>query len=342
MLKDLRANLWLLALTCVICAVLYPALLLGIGAALFPNNVEGGLIRDAKGNPIGSRLIAQPFTGDQYFQPRPSAASYNGAASAATNWAANNYLLRDRVARILGPVVKYRSGPQKGQLVGPDVEKWFQEDHYQKTPGIVAQWAQAHSTLAANWVKADPMNAAYVTAWQNDHADEVSQWKSDNPGTPDPKPEDLAVVFFTSFSKTHPGRFPLATEHQSPDDKAETSIEPAGEGTTIQSIFFDMWRQDHADADLEPVPADMVMSSGSGLDPHITLKNALFQLDRVAEKWASETHRNTPEVRKDIEELLRKKVEAPLGGLVGVEIVNVLEVNLALKDRFASKTDSVK
>ena len=46
------------------------------------------------------------------------------------------------------------------------------------------------------------------------------------------------------------------------------------------------------DADLEPVPADMVMASGSGLDPHITLKNALYQLDRVAAKWAADTNRN--------------------------------------------------
>ena len=95
-----------------------------------------------------------------------------------------------------------------------------------------------------------------------------------------------------------------------------------------------MWRQEHANADLEPVPADMVMASGSGLDPHITLKNALFQLDRVAAKWAAERHVRSEVVRAEIEAILRQKAEAPLGGLVGVQIVNVLEVNLALKDRF--------
>ena len=41
-------------------------------------------------------------------------------------------------------------------------------------------------------------------------------------------------------------------------------------------------------------------------------------------------------VRKEIEDLLRQKAEAPLGGIVGVELVNVLEVNLALRERYAA------
>ena len=97
-----------------------------------------------------------------------------------------------------------------------------------------------------------------------------------------------------------------------------------------------MWRQEHAEAELEDVPADMVMASGSGLDPHITLKNALYQLDRVAAKWAEETKRDPTSVKKEIEQLLREKAEAPFGGLVGVKLVNVLEVNIALTNHFTS------
>src|SRR5262249_32821157 len=154
-------------------------------------------------------------------QPRPSAASYNGAASGASNWGANNPLLRDRVARQLGPIVKYRSGPKKGQLVGPDVEAWLQKDRFGGKPGLVAQWAEAHPAVAANWVKADALNGEYVTAWSKSHPEAAAQWKKDNPGAEGPKPEDLAVPFFVAYSRDHPGTFPVASENKAADGKTE-------------------------------------------------------------------------------------------------------------------------
>lgn len=334
-MSHVRANLWLLFLTVLLCSVLYPLVLLGIGQTVFHDKAQGSLITDAQGRPIGSQLIAQPFTADEYFQPRPSAASYNGAASGASNWAASNYLLRDRVARQLGPIVKYRGGPKKGQLAGSDIESWFQKDHFQGKPGIVAQWAALHSTVAQNWVKADKLNAAYVADWQKAHPKDVAEWVKANPGTPEPKPEDLAGPFFTDFSQAHPGAFPSAVEHKTPDGKTEKKIEPVKEGADIQAGFFDMWLQEHPEADLERVPADMVMASGSGLDPDITMSNALWQLERVAAAWAKNTGASDAKPLHDqIEQLLWKKSFAPLGGLVGVPLVNVLELNLALRDRY--------
>src|SRR5437763_9153501 len=98
----LRACAWLLGLTVVLGAVLYPLALLGVGQAVFRDQAQGSLLTDGDGKVVGSRLIAQPFSGDEYFQPRPSAVSYNAAASGATNWGASNPLLRGRVARQLG------------------------------------------------------------------------------------------------------------------------------------------------------------------------------------------------------------------------------------------------
>jgi K+-transporting ATPase ATPase C chain len=86
----------------------------------------------------------------------------------------------------------------------------------------------------------------------------------------------------------------------------------------------------------------MVMASGSGLDPHITLANALWQLDRVAGAWAKKAGGNEAAVRHDIEQLLRRNSGAPLNGLVGVPLVNVLEVNLALRDRYQKTAEGGK
>jgi K+-transporting ATPase ATPase C chain len=79
----------------------------------------------------------------------------------------------------------------------------------------------------------------------------------------------------------------------------------------------------------------MVMASGSGLDPHITLDNALYQLDRVAVAWATKSKKDPHKVREQIEELLKDKSESPLNGVAGVKLVNVFDVNLALHDLYA-------
>src|SRR5579875_3431839 len=80
------------------------------------------------------------------------------------------------------------------------------------------------------------------------------------------------------------------------------------------------------------VPADLVMASGSGLDPHITLKNAYYQLDRVTDAWTKKTGKKPQEIRTIIEKILNEKASAPLGGLAGVPLVNALEVNLVLRN----------
>jgi potassium-transporting ATPase KdpC subunit len=205
---------------------------------------------------------------------------------------------------------------------------------------VVAQWADAHNSLAQAWVKADPSHAAYVDEWSKAHPEAVAEWVKSNPDTPEPQAADLAVVFFDSFSIAHPARFPAAVEHEAADGKTETVIEPVKEGADIQSTFFDMWRQEHPDVALQDVPADFVMASGSGLDPHITVDNAKFQLDRVADAWAKDTKRDPGQVRHDIEELLQQHTFAPAAGLFGVPMVNVLELNLELRKRFGEPAGS--
>jgi K+-transporting ATPase ATPase C chain len=316
MFNHLRACFVLLVLTLIICCAVYPLTLWAAGRTLFPVRAEGSLVHGPDGAPIGSRLIAQSFSGDEYFQPRPSAASYNASASGASNFAASNYLLRDRIARTLGPIVRYRDSSPSGRTVQDDITAWVATQ-----PDIVMRWATEHPGVVQAWVNADDKHKDAVTEWSKSHPDAVAEWKKANPEGSEPKPADLAVAFFTGNSTEFQKSWPKLT------DDATWSV-PA--------VFFDMWRQAHPDARLEDVPADLVMASGSGLDPHITLAGARYQLDRVAAAWAAKTKRDPVDARRIIEQVLREKGTAPLSGWVGVPLVNVLEVNTELKARMES------
>ena len=261
----------------------------------------------------------------------------DASASSSSAIAASNYALRGRVAGTLGPLATYKSGPNAGKPVAPDIEAWFQQDKFQGNPAIVAQWADLHNGMAQAWVKADPTHIQAVGDWATAHPDIVAQFIKDNPTTPQPQPADLSVVFFKHFSKDNPGKFPSVVSQTGTDGKTTTvSIQPVKEGADVQSNFFDMWLQEHPTVELQEVPGDLVTASGSGLDPHITFQNAEFQLDRVAAKWAADIKRDPAAVRAEIERILQDRASAPFGGLAGEKLINVLQVNLELRKRYGA------
>jgi K+-transporting ATPase ATPase C chain len=189
LIRQLRPALMALVLFTLLTGVAYPLAITGFAQLAFPDQANGSLLRDGGGSVIGSRFIGQPFSGEAYFHPRPSAAGdgYDSSASSGSNL-----------------------GPTSADLVTAVTERV----------------------------------AAY---------------------------------------------------------RAENGL---SEGTAV--------------------PVDAVTASGSGLDPHISLANALLQLARVAEaRGLSET---------DVRQLVDEHTEGRAFGLLGEPGVNVLELNLALDD----------
>jgi len=195
MKKNLVTAILMTVVTTVLLGLVYPLLVTGLAQLGFSDKANGQLITK-QGVTVGSRIIAQPFSGPGYFHPRPSAAGagYDAANSSGSNLGPTNQKLIDRV-------------------------------------------------------KAD-----------------LARLQAENPS--------------------------------------------------------------------QPVPVDLVTTSGSGLDPHISPAGAEFQIPRVAlARGVSEENLRT---------LVHEHTETRQFGLLGEPRVNVLELNLALNEKFPARTSAQK
>ena len=185
--SEIRGAVFATLVLAIVCCGLYPLVVFGISQMLFHDKANGSLIVDQDGTMRGSKLLAQGFTADKYFHPRPSAAGngYDAASSGGSN---------------LGPTSQKLSDAIKDRVAA-----------YRKENGL---------------------------------------------------------------------------------------------------------------SETEPVPADAVTASGSGLDPQISLRNAELQTPRVAKaRGLSE---------EKVRELVQQNTDGRDLGVLGEPGVNVLELNLAL------------
>jgi len=97
--------------TTVLLGLAYPLLVTGIAGMIFPHKAAGSLILK-DGQIIGSELLAQSFTSDKYFHPRPSAAGngYDATSSGGSNLAQSNKILVDRIQASIDALSKENPG----------------------------------------------------------------------------------------------------------------------------------------------------------------------------------------------------------------------------------------
>lgn len=136
---------------------------------------------------------------------------------------------------------------------------------------------------------------------------------------------------FTKPEYFHPR--PSATTDTDPNDATKTIPAPYNAANSAGSnlaptakALADRVKDDIAKLKAEnpntPIPGDLVTTSASGLDPHISPEAANFQIKRIA------AARNIPEAT--LAALVAQHTEGRWFGLLGEPRVNVLELNLAL------------
>jgi potassium-transporting ATPase KdpC subunit len=130
MKNNLLISLKLTLVLIILCAVLYPLLIAGIGKAA-PGGGKGETL-SVNGKVVGYEKIGQKFTEDKYFWGRPSAVDYNAAGSAGSNKGPSNpdylQLVQDRIDSFLvhNPGVKKEEIPAEmvtasGSGLDPDI-----------------------------------------------------------------------------------------------------------------------------------------------------------------------------------------------------------------------------
>ena len=140
---------------------------------------------------------------------------------------------------------------------------------------------------------------------------------------------DLIGQYWTSLRYFH-GR-PSATvnpstgtpEPYAADNSAASNLGPTNSALiqTVQKRVAEL-KKENPNAPPGPVPVDLVTSSGSGLDPDITIAGALYQVPRVAQARGLSQDK--------VKQLVMNNVTGRFLGIFGEPFVNVLDLNLAL------------
>jgi K+-transporting ATPase ATPase C chain len=247
MLKELKPEFLMMVVMTVLTGVLYPAVITGIAQVAFRDQANGSLIV-VNGQVVGSRLIGQNFSKDEYFHPRPSSAGSNGYDPTAT----------------------------AGSNLGPTSAK-----------------------LINGTTKVD---------------DKTKQEVVDFDGI-----KDRVVHYCVDNNLSYESSVPLDKFKDDKGNLDDVKLIKAFNDNKTPLVF----------ASKVPIPADAVTASASGIDPHISPRNAEIQATRVAKARGVST--------EQVQALVAAHTAGRTWGLLGEPRVNVLELNLAIDQRYPRK-----
>jgi K+-transporting ATPase ATPase C chain len=99
LLLDIKTSIIATIVLAIICSGLYPVVIWALGQVIFPYQANGSLIEAKDGTVQGSALLAQGFSGEKYFHPRPSAAGtgYDPTASGGSSLGPTSQKLIDQI-----------------------------------------------------------------------------------------------------------------------------------------------------------------------------------------------------------------------------------------------------
>jgi K+-transporting ATPase ATPase C chain len=157
MLSDIRPAIVSTLLFTLLLGLGYPLAITGVAQLAFPSQAGGSLVTDAKGHVTGSSLLAQPFAGDAYLHPRPSAAGSNGydpTSSGGSNYGPLNPALATRIAGDAAALRKSTGHPEipddaittSASGLDPDISPAYallQADRIAKARGTAADAVKA-------------------------------------------------------------------------------------------------------------------------------------------------------------------------------------------------------
>ena len=150
----------------IVLVLVYQVVVTGLAQVLLPYQANGSLIRH-NGVVVGAGPIGQAFTAKKFFWSRPSAASYNGAASAASNYGPTNPALLKEVKTNLAAFLKANPGVKPSQV--PIDMVTSSDSGLDPDITVASAMVQVPRVAAANGLSASSVRALVVSQ-------EVGRW----------------------------------------------------------------------------------------------------------------------------------------------------------------------